>query len=111
MQQEECMVLPGISMPGHIVSNAHHQPYAIVMNANKDNGVLLDQIAKFTEYLVSKKYPKKLRCVKSFCVTILNAVKCQVCLAIIAYCLVALVRNKLIVDCSTYEMKVYEYGK
>jgi hypothetical protein len=42
--------------------------------------------------------------VKSFWGTSLNAVKIQVYSAIIAYCLVALVRNKLIVDRSTYEI-------
>jgi len=119
---------------------------------NKDNGVLLDQIGKLTGYLVSKRYPEKLRRirfydeetgndlefssnsfditaeeiaqlykyrwkvelffkwikqhlkVKSFWGTSLNAVKIQVYSAIIAYCLVALVRNKLKVDRSTYEI-------
>ncbi len=119
---------------------------------NKDNGVLLDQIGKLTGYLVSKRYPEKLRRikfydeetdndleflsnsfditaeeiaqlykyrwkvelffkwikqhlkVKSFWGTTLNAVKIQVYSAIIAYCLVALVRNKLKVDRSTYEI-------
>ncbi len=42
--------------------------------------------------------------VKSFWGTTLNAVKIQVYSAIIAYCLVALVRNKLKVDRSTYEI-------
>ncbi|UCG28526.1 MAG: IS4 family transposase [Bacteroidales bacterium] len=42
--------------------------------------------------------------VKSFWGTTLNAVKIQVYSAIIAYCLVALVRNKLKVDHSTYEI-------
>ncbi len=42
--------------------------------------------------------------VKSFWGTSLNAVKIQVYSAIIAYCLVALVRNKLKVDRSTYEI-------
>jgi hypothetical protein len=42
--------------------------------------------------------------VKSFWGTSLNAVKIQVYSAIIAYCLVALVRNKLKVDHSTYEI-------
>ena len=42
--------------------------------------------------------------VKSFRGTTLNAVKIQVYSAIIAYCLVALVRNKLKVDRSTYEI-------
>lgn len=119
---------------------------------NKDNGVLLDQIGKLTGYLVSKRYPEKLRRikfydeetdndleflsnsfditaeeiaqlykyrwkvelffkwikqhlkVKTFWGTSLNAVKIQVYSAIIAYCLVALVRNKLKVDRSTYEI-------
>ena len=119
---------------------------------NKDNGVLLDQIGKWTGYVVSKRYPEKLRRikfydeetdndleflsnsfditaeeiaqlykyrwkvelffkwikqhlkVKSFWGTTLNAVKIQVYSAIIAYCLVALVRNKLKVDRSTYEI-------
>ena len=119
---------------------------------NKDNGVLLDQIGKLTGYLVSKRYPEKLRRirfydeetgndleflsnsfditaeeiaqlykyrwkvelffkwikqhlkVKSFWGTSLNAVKIQVYSAIIAYCLVALVRNKLKVDRSIYEI-------
>jgi hypothetical protein len=119
---------------------------------NKDNGVLLDQIGKLSGYLVSKRYPEKLRRikfydeetdndleflsnsfgitakeiaqlykyrwkvelffkwikqhlkVKSFWGTSLNAVKIQVYSAIIAYCLVALVRNKLKVDRSTYEI-------
>ncbi len=119
---------------------------------NKDNGVLLDQIGKLTGYVVSKRYPEKLRRikfydeetdndleflsnsfditaeeiaqlykyrwkvelffkwikqhlkVKSFWGTSLNAVKIQVYSAIIAYCLVALVRNKLKVDRSTYEI-------
>ena len=42
--------------------------------------------------------------VKSFWGTTLNAVKIQVYSAIIAYCLVAMVRNKLKVDRSTYEI-------
>ena len=42
--------------------------------------------------------------VKSFWGTTLNAVKIQVYSAIIAYCLVALVRNKLKVDRSNYEI-------
>ena len=42
--------------------------------------------------------------VKSFWGTTLNAVKIQVYSAIITYCLVALVRNKLKVDRSTYEI-------
>jgi hypothetical protein len=42
--------------------------------------------------------------VKSFWGTSLNAVKIQVYSAIIAYCLVALVRNKLKVNRSTYEI-------
>jgi hypothetical protein len=42
--------------------------------------------------------------VKSFWGTTLNAVKIQVYSAIIAYCLVALIRNKLKVDSSTYEI-------
>jgi len=42
--------------------------------------------------------------VKSFWGTSINAVKIQVYSAIIAYCLVALVRNKLKVDRSTYEI-------
>jgi hypothetical protein len=42
--------------------------------------------------------------VKSFWGTSLNAVKIQVYSAIVAYCLVALVRNKLKVDHSTYEI-------
>ena len=42
--------------------------------------------------------------IKSFWGTSLNAVKIQVYSAIIAYCLVALVRNKLKVDRSTYEI-------
>ncbi len=42
--------------------------------------------------------------VKSFWGTSLNAVKIQVYSAIIAYCLVALVRNKLQIDRSTYEI-------
>ena len=42
--------------------------------------------------------------VKSFWGTTQNAVKIQVYSAIIAYCLVALVRNKLKVDRSTYEI-------
>ena len=46
--------------------------------------------------------------VKSFWGTSLNAVKIQVYSAIIAYCLVALVSNKLKVDRSTYELKVDE---
>ena len=123
---------------------------------NKDNGVLLDQNGKLTGYLVSKRYPEKLRRnkfydeesnndlefssnsfditaeeiaqlynyrwkielffkwikqqlkVKSFWGTSLNAVKIQVYSAIIAYCLVALVSNKLKVDRSTYELKVDE---
>jgi len=95
---------------------------------NKDNGVLLDQIGKLTGYYVSKDYPEKLRRikyydeetdndlelffkwikqhlkVKSFWGTTLNAVKIQVYSAIVTYCLVALVRNKLKVDHSTYEI-------
>ena len=122
------------------------------IKVNKDNGVLLDQIGKLTGYLVSKRYPEKLRRirfydeetgndleflsnsfditaeeiaqlykyrwkvelffkwikqhlkVKSFWGTSLNAVKIQVYSAIIAYCLVALVRNKLKVDRSIYEI-------
>jgi len=42
--------------------------------------------------------------VKSFWGTTLNAVKIQVYSAIVAYCLVAMVRNKLKVDRSTYEI-------
>ena len=42
--------------------------------------------------------------IKSFWGTSLNAVKIQVYSAIVAYCLVALVRNKLKVDHSTYEI-------
>jgi hypothetical protein len=42
--------------------------------------------------------------IKSFWGTSLNAVKIQVYSAIIAYCLVALVRNKLKVERSTYEI-------
>ena len=42
--------------------------------------------------------------IKSFWGTTLNAVKIQVYSAIIAYCLVALVRNKLKVDRPTYEI-------
>lgn len=42
--------------------------------------------------------------VKSFWGTSLNAVKIQVYSAIISYCLVALVRNKLQIDRSTYEI-------
>jgi len=42
--------------------------------------------------------------VKSFWGTSLNAVKIQVYSAIVAYCLVVLVRNKLKVDHSTYEI-------
>ncbi len=42
--------------------------------------------------------------IKSFWGTSLNAVKIQVYSAIIAYCLVALVRNKLKIDRSTYEI-------
>jgi hypothetical protein len=42
--------------------------------------------------------------IKSFWGTSINAVKIQVYSAIIAYCLVALVRNKLKVDRSTYEI-------
>lgn len=42
--------------------------------------------------------------VKSFWGTSLNAVKIQIYSAIIAYCLVALIRNKLKVDRSTYEI-------
>lgn len=42
--------------------------------------------------------------IKSFWGTTLNAVKIQVYSAIIAYCLVALIRNKLKVDRSTYEI-------
>jgi hypothetical protein len=119
---------------------------------NKENGVLLDQIGKFTGFYVSKKYPEKLRLIKfydeetdneleflsnnfklsseeiaqlykyrwkvelffkwikqhlkikSFWGTSMNAVKIQVYSAIITYCLVALVRNKLKVDRSTYEI-------
>jgi len=42
--------------------------------------------------------------IKSFWGTSLNAVKIQVYSALIAYCLVALVRNKLKIDRSTYEI-------
>ncbi len=42
--------------------------------------------------------------IKSFWGTSLNAVKIQIYSAIIAYCLVALVRNKLKIDRSTYEI-------
>ena len=42
--------------------------------------------------------------IKSFWGTSLNAVKIQIYSAIIAYCLVALIRNKLKVDHSTYEI-------
>jgi hypothetical protein len=42
--------------------------------------------------------------IKSFWGTSMNAVKIQVYSAIITYCLVALVRNKLKVDRSTYEI-------
>jgi hypothetical protein len=42
--------------------------------------------------------------IKSFWGTTLNAVKIQVFSAVIAYCLVALIRNKLKIDRSTYEI-------
>lgn len=42
--------------------------------------------------------------VKSFWGTSLNAVKIQIYSAIIAYCLVALIRNKMKIDRSTYEI-------
>jgi len=57
----------------------------------------------FTRQLFFKWIKQHLK-VKSFWGTTLNAVKIQVYSAIIAYCLVAMVRNKLKVDRSTYEI-------
>ncbi len=57
----------------------------------------------FTRQLFFKWIKQHLK-IKSFWGTTLNAVKFHVYSAIIAYCLVALVRNKLKVDRSTYEI-------
>jgi IS4 transposase len=107
---------------------------------NKDNGVLLDQIGKLTGYLVSKRYPEKLRRIRFFDEETDNDPEFlssslditteeiaqlykyrwkvqlffewikqhQVYSIIIAYCLVALVRNKLKADRSTNELKIDE---
>ena len=42
--------------------------------------------------------------IKSFCCTTLNVVKVQIYCAIIAYCLVAIIGNKLKVDRTIYEI-------
>ena len=70
--------------------------------------LMAEEIAQLYKYrwkveLFFKWIKQHLR-VKSFWGTSLNAVKIQVYSAIIAYCLVALVRNKLKVDRSTYEI-------
>ena len=65
--------------------------------------IIIDTINIFRLILFFKWIKQHLK-VKSFWGTSLNAVKIQVYSAIIAYCLVALVRNKLKVDRSTYEI-------
>jgi len=70
--------------------------------------ITAEEIAKLYKYRwkveLFFKWIKQHLKVKSFWGTTLNAVKIQVYSAIIAYCLVALVRNKLKVDRSTYEI-------
>jgi len=120
--------------------------------ADKERGILFDQIGKLEVYTTKKLYPEKLRRIKyydkendkrfifltnnmdmealeiaylykkrwevelffkwmkqhlkikSFWGTTLNAVKIQIYCAIIAYCLVAIIGNKLKVDRSIYEI-------
>jgi hypothetical protein len=71
-------------------------------------GITAEEIAQLYKYRwkveLFFKWIKQHLKVKSFWGTTLNAVKIQVYSAIIAYCLVALVRNKLKVDRSTYEI-------
>jgi len=121
-------------------------------SADKETGVLFDQIGKLEVYSSKKAYPEKLRRIKyydkdnhkrfvfmtnnmnmealeiaylykkrwevelffkwmkqhlkikSFWGTTLNAVKIQIYCAIIAYCLVAIIGNKLKVNRSIYEI-------
>ncbi len=67
-----------------------------------------EEIAKLYKYRLKVelflKWIKQHLKIKSFWGTSLNAVKIQIYSAIIAYCLVALVRNKLKIDRSTYEI-------
>jgi hypothetical protein len=71
-------------------------------------GLASEEIAQLYKYRwkveLFFKWIKQHLKIKSFWGTSLNAVKIQVYSAIIAYCLVALVRNKLKVDRSTYEI-------
>ena len=68
----------------------------------QETGLLAPRLS-FTRQLFFKWIKQHLK-IKSFWGTTLNAVKIQVYSAIVAYCLVALVRNKLKVDRSTYEI-------
>jgi hypothetical protein len=78
----------------------------IFLSNNMD--LMAEEIAQLYKYRwkieLFFKWIKQHLKVKSFWGTSLNAVKIQVYSAIIAYCLVALVRNKLKVDRSTYEI-------
>jgi len=71
-------------------------------------GLASEEIAQLYKYRwkveLFFKWIKQHLKIKSFWGTSLNAVKIQVYSAIITYCLVALVRNKLKVDRSTYEI-------
>jgi len=78
----------------------------VLLSNNLD--LMAEEIAQLYKYRwkveLFFKWIKQHLKVKSFWGTSLNAVKIQVYSAIIAYCLVALVRNKLKVDRSTYEI-------
>jgi hypothetical protein len=80
--------------------------YLMFLSNNQD--LMAEEIAQLYKYRwkveLFFKWIKQHLKISSFWGTSLNAVKIQVYSAIIAYCLVALVRNKLKVDRSTYEI-------
>jgi hypothetical protein len=80
--------------------------YLMFLSNNQD--LTAEEIAQLYKYRwkveLFFKWIKQHLKISSFWGTSLNAVKIQVYSAIIAYCLVALVRNKLKVDRSTYEI-------
>ncbi len=79
-----------------------------LMFLSNNSDLMAEEIAHLYKYRwkveLFFKWIKQHLKVRSFWGTSLNAVKIQVYSAIIAYCLVALVRNKLNVDRSTYEI-------
>jgi hypothetical protein len=78
----------------------------IFLSNNLD--LMAEEIAQLYKYRwkveLFFKWIKQYLKIRSFWGTSLNAVKIQVYSAIIAYCLVALVRNKLKIERSTYEI-------